>query len=180
MMYVILFLLILGYLRFLSPLIITYQKVDKRAKAPTKAYHKAACFDVYSLETKTISPGNWKELRTGLVFAPWPHIYIPFLNITFTPFGNVAYEIHTRSGLALKRGIRNHLGIIDNDYRGEITIIMYNHQNEKSAHSYPYTIKEGDKIAQIKFYRVPPVWMWKRNKLSKSNRGENKFGSSGR
>lgn len=175
MLYLIVFFLIIIYLRFLSPIIVTYRVVDNKATRPTKAYHKASCFDVYSLETKTIHPGDWKELRTGLAFAPWPHIFIPFLNITLTPFGNVAYEIHTRSGLAKKRGMRNHLGIIDNDFRGEITVIMYNHN-----HSYPYTVREGDKIAQIKFYRVPSVWMWKKEKLSKSVRGENGFGSSGR
>jgi dUTP pyrophosphatase len=176
MNYILIILGIWVYFRYFGPLLITFKKTSTNAITPTRAYGKAACWDVYALENKSIPTGQWREVKVGISFAPWPHIYMPFLNLSLTPFGNVAYKIHTRSGLAIKKGLRNHLGIIDNDYRNEITVIMYNHSNV----GYAYPVKKGDKIAQIEFYRVPSVWMFQVNKLSKSQRGENGFGSSGK
>jgi deoxyuridine 5'-triphosphate nucleotidohydrolase len=165
-------LLIWGYFRYLGPVFITYQKIHPHAIAPTRAYHRAACWDVYSNINWTIPAGCWQEINTGLKFAPAFHFHIPFLNWTITPLGNIAGRIFTRSGLASRRGIRCHLGIIDNDYRGEWTIIMYNHGKD------PVRIRTGDKVAQIDFYRVPSTYMFKVGKLSKSVRGEKGFGSS--
>lgn len=161
------------YLRYFSPLIITYLVRDPLAKKPTRAYHKAACFDVYSVEDVTIPPNQWREISLGIAFAPWPQIYFPKLNFTLTPFGKVAFKIHTRSGLAIRKGQRAHLGIIDGDYRGTITIIMFNHN------SYPVRYKPGNKIAQLEFFRVPTVLFWKKSKLSSSQRGVKGHGSSG-
>ncbi len=160
------------YFRYFGPLFITYQKVNDKAITPTRAYHRAACWDVYSCITWTIPPGCWQEFPIGLKFAPAFHFHIPFLNWTVTPFGNIAGRIFTRSGLASRKGIRCHLGIIDNDFRGEWTIIMYNHGSD------PVRIRIGDKIAQIDFYRVPSTFLFGVKKLSSSERGERKFGSS--
>lgn len=154
------------------PIIVTFKMVHSKAKKPSTAYGKAACYDVYSVDDITIPPNQWRELPIGIIFAPWPHIYIKLLNLTLTPLGNVAYKIHTRSGLAAK-GQRSHLGIIDNDYREEITIIMFNHN------TYPLRYHIGDKVAQIEFYKVPKVVFWQKTKLSKSLRGNRGFGSSG-
>ena len=54
-------------------------------------------------------------------------------------------DIRPRSGLALKHGITvlNSPATIDNSYRKEIGVILYNAGHE------PYTIKKGDKIAQM-------------------------------
>lgn len=167
-------LLVLCYFRYFGPLFIKY-KLDEGAYAPTKAYSRAACFDLYvsdKCETKVIPPGQWRPIITGVYFAPAPHFYFPKLGLTITPFGNIAGKIHSRSGLALKRGIRGHLGIMDNDWRGEWSVILHNHSN------IPYRIKHGDKIGQIEFFRVPHVKLIKSNKLSKSRRGLNGFGSS--
>ena len=166
--------IILVFFRYFGPIIVTFKLHSSNAQKPTQAYDRAACWDVYASEDVLAIPENqWREIPLDISFAPWPHIYIKFLNLTITPFGNVAYEIHSRSGMALKKGARNHLGIIDNDYREALSAIMYNHG------SYPIRIKKGMKVAQIKFYRVPSVWMWRRNKLSKSERGTDGLGSTG-
>jgi|UniRef100_A0A7C3SMM9 dUTP pyrophosphatase len=162
------------YLRYLGPIIVFFQKVDPLAKKPTKSYGRAACWDVYSVESVTIPTEQWRQVRLGIKIAPAFHFYIPFLSLTITPFGNVAYKIHTRSGLAFRKGLRNHLGIIDNDYREELTVIIYNHGK------YPFTVKKGDKIAQIEFFRVPTVIFFHKKKLSNSARSTKGFGSSGR
>ncbi|MCK9542529.1 MAG: hypothetical protein M0R03_10935 [Novosphingobium sp.] len=165
------------YFRYYSPIIVTYKvspDVKKLVKAPQKSYHKAACWDVFSVEDISIPIGQWREIRTGITFAPWPHIFLKWFNVTLTPFGNVAMKVHTRSGLARRKGIRCHLGIIDNDYRGELTILVFNHRTD-----YPVRFKVGDKIAQIEFYRVLSSFMIKVNKLTPSLRGGRGFGSTG-
>jgi len=155
------------------PVIVTFKKIHSKAKDPSEAYDRPACYDLYITEDITIPSGQWRELPTGIIFAPWPHIYIKFLNLSLTPFGNVATRIHTRSSLA-QRGQRAHLGIIDNDYRGEITIIMFNHN------TYPVRYHVGDKIGPVEFYKVPKVIFWQKKRLSNSRRGNRGFGSSGK
>ena len=172
--YVILILIAWIYSRYLSPLIITFKKVHEKAKKPSRVYGKAACWDVYSVETKVIPVGQWREISLGIIIAPWPHIYIPYLKISLTPFGNVATKIHTRSGLAIKKGLRNHLGIIDNDYRKQLSVVVYNNG------SYPVQLKEGERVGQLEFFRVPDVLLWERRRLSKSEREDKGYGSSGK
>ena len=141
------FILVWLYFRYLGPLLISFKKCYSWAQKPTKAYGKAACYDAYAVEDKVIA------------IAPLFHFYIPFLKLTITPFGNIACKIHTRSGWAIKKGLRNHLGIIDNDYRNELTAVVYNNG------SYPVSIHKGNKIAQLEFYRVPSVWLFQKKKL---------------
>ncbi|MFA5398137.1 MAG: hypothetical protein WC346_19145 [Methanogenium sp.] len=172
--YLVLFLIVWGYFRYIGPIIVTFKKTSPLSKKPTKAYDKAACWDAYSTETKVIPVGQWREIPLGIIIAPWPHIYIPFFKLTLTPLGNAAYKLHGRSGLAIKKGLRNHLGIIDNDYRKELSAIVYNNG------TYPVQIKEGDRICQIEFFRVLTSIFIERKKLSNSNRGEKGHGSSGR
>ncbi len=89
----------------------------------------------------------------------------------------VGYEcqVRSRSGLAAKNGIfcLNSPGTIDSDYRGEIKVILANFGNES------FTIKNGDRIAQLVIAKYEFV-QWKEvNQLSDSNRGEGGFGSTG-
>lgn len=163
-----------GYFRYLGPIFISFKKIYPWAKQPTKATGKAACFDAYASEERTIPVGQWREISLGISLAPMFHFYIPFFNVTWTPFGNIACKLHTRSGWAKKKGLRNHLGIIDNDFRGELTAIVYNNG------SYPVRIRNGYKIAQLEFYRVPSVFFIQKKKLSKSIREEKGFGSTGK
>lgn len=172
-LFIIIVLLIWAYFRYFGPVIVCYKIEHPDAQKPTKAYHKAACFDVYSVEDVTIPQNQWREVSTGIAFASWPHIFIPLLNWTITPFGNIAGRILTRSGAARRKGLRAHLGIIDNDFRDIWTIIVFNHNQE-----YPVRIRKGDKVGQIEFYKVPSIWLVRSNKLSKSFRGRKKFGSS--
>lgn len=173
MIYLLVLLGVWIYLRYLGPIFISFKKTQPNSRRPTRAYGKAACWDVYATENVSIPVGQWREVSFGLIIAPWPHVYIPFLKLSITPFGNVATKIHTRSGLAIRKGLRNHLGIIDNDYRKELSAVMFNHG------TYPVRIKAGDKIAQLEFYRVPTALVFQQRKLSISERGDRGHGSSG-
>jgi dUTP pyrophosphatase len=84
-------------------------------------------------------------------------------------------QVRPRSGLAFKHGITvlNAPGTIDSDYRGEISVALYN------ASSVPYTIEPGDRVAQLVVSRYEGV-TFEPGELSESERGEGGFGSTGR
>ena len=84
-------------------------------------------------------------------------------------------QIRPRSGLAFKQGITvlNSPGTIDADYRGEIKVILINLGQER------FTVKPGDRIAQIVFAAVTRAEFELRPALAESARGEGGFGSTG-
>ena len=85
-------------------------------------------------------------------------------------------QIRPRSGLAIKHGLSllNSPGTIDADYRGEIRIIAANLGRE------PYTIKRGDRIAQMIIAPVTRTEWVVVSELEDTSRGEGGFGSTGR
>ncbi len=88
-----------------------------------------------------------------------------------------AYEaqVRPRSGLALKHGLilPNSPGTIDADYRGEIRVIMSNISRT------PYTIKRGERIAQMVVAPVQQVQWEEVSTLNDTQRGAGGFGHSG-
>jgi len=84
-------------------------------------------------------------------------------------------QVRARSGLALKHGLAvvNGPGTIDSDYRGPLGVILGNLGQE------PYTIEDGDRIAQIVFARVAAVEVEEADSLPTTDRGEGGFGHTG-
>ncbi len=84
-------------------------------------------------------------------------------------------QIRPRSGLAAKHGITvlNSPGTIDADYRGEIGVILVNLSNE------PFTIENGERIAQMVFSKYEKVTFEETSELSETERGAGGFGSTG-
>lgn len=83
-------------------------------------------------------------------------------------------RIEGRSGLGFKYGIQPHFGIIDNQYRGDLGVKLYN------LTSKDYQVKAGDKIAQIVAYSLNEMDIQFTDAKSDSTRGKKGFGSSGR
>jgi dUTP pyrophosphatase len=84
-------------------------------------------------------------------------------------------QVRARSGLALRHGIAvlNGPGTIDSDYRGPLGIILGNLGREI------FTVRDGDRIAQIVFARLPDVRMEEASVLPDTERGEGGFGHTG-
>ena len=84
-------------------------------------------------------------------------------------------QVRPRSGLAVKNGVTclNTPGTIDSDYRGEIKVILINLGQK------PFTVKNGDRIAQIVVSPVEQASFCKVDVLSSTARGEGGFGSTG-
>lgn len=116
------------------------------------------------------------DLRSSIdtVILPGSRVTVPTGIYIELPPGHVGY-VMPRSGLARDYGITvlNAPGIIDQGYRGEIMVTLYN------SGSAPFEIQKGYRIAQLVvalFTTVKPVLV---EKLSYSERGNNGFGSSG-
>ena len=139
-----------------------YKKLNPRAQAPERSTPGAAGFDLRAcLEAPLeLAPGRIALVSTGLALAIPP-----------------GYEgqVRARSGLALRHGIAvvNGPGTIDSDYRGPLGVILGNLGTE------PFTVRDGDRIAQIIFAPVIPVNLEERDDLSRTDRGEGGFGHTG-
>jgi len=111
--------------------------------------------------------------ENGIQLYPLQRVLIKTgLRIELPPF--IEAQIRPRSGLALKNGISivNSPGTIDEDFRGNIGIILINLGDS------PFTIKKGDKIAQMVFQRVQKYNLNPIVELSTTVRGEGGFGST--
>ncbi len=84
--------------------------------------------------------------------------------------------VYARSGLATKRGLApaNKVGVIDSDYRGEITVVLYNHGSEAQ------TISSGERIAQLIVTPVLTPAYTETDRLTETLRGTGGFGSTGK
>ena len=120
---------------------------------PIRATKGSAGYDLYCNEAVTLKSGELKK--------------IPLAIKVNCPEGYWA-KIEGRSSLALK-GIYPAGGIIDNDYHGEISVIMYNVSEEE------HTFEKDDRIAQLVFI---PLLLTNETTLSTEERGEGGFGST--
>jgi dUTP pyrophosphatase len=83
-----------------------------------------------------------------------------------------------RSGLALRHGVTclNTPGLIDSGYRGELQVLLVNHDPE-----HDYTVERGDRIAQLVIVRVEQADFVTvaREELGEAERGRGGFGHTG-
>lgn len=143
---------------------INFVKIRSDAVVPTRATKGSAGWDLYAWLTKdiSISHGELVKIPTGIAIE--------------LPHGNAAF-IFARSGLGIKFGIMpaNGVGVIDSDYRGEIQIGLC-----RVADGEPYTIKNGDRIAQMIIMKHENFIFNETTMLSETIRGVDGFGSSGK
>jgi dUTP pyrophosphatase len=110
-----------------------------------------------------------------LVLVPGRHTLVATGLTIALPPGYEA-QIRPRSGLAAKHGVTvlNAPGTLDADYRGEIGVLLINHGDA------PFTIRRGERIAQMVIAKVARVELVTATTLPESGRGSGGFGSTGR
>jgi len=134
----------------------TFEKLHEDAIIPQYQTIGSAGLDLHSILAATLEPGQRMLVPTGLS-----------INLPKDTEG----QIRPRSGLAAKYGITvlNSPGTIDEDYKGELKVILYN------AGDSTFSVEKGDRIAQLV---VAPVY--KLSGLTLDNTREDKgFGSTG-
>jgi dUTP pyrophosphatase len=114
------------------------------------------------------------HIPAGLVMVPGERLVIPTGLVLEIPPGWEA-QVRPRSGLALGHGVTvlNAPGTIDSDYRGELKILLVNLGTE------PFTVQNGDRIAQLVFAPAPRVALEETDAPCASARGGGGFGSTG-
>ena len=137
-------------------------RLDPDLPLPRYAKGGDAGADIVSRTDITLAPGERALVPTGIAIA--------------LPDGYVAL-VHPRSGLAIKHGVTmvNAPGTVDAGYRGELQIILINHDKSESV-----SFKRGDRIAQLVIQRVERAEFVEVHELPGSGRGSGGFGSTGR
>jgi dUTP pyrophosphatase len=136
--------------------------LDPELPLPRYAKGGDAGADIVSRIDITLAPGERALVPTGIAIA--------------LPDGYVAL-VHPRSGLAIKHGVTmvNAPGTVDAGYRGELQVILINHDKSESA-----SFKRGDRIAQLVIQKVERAEFVEVRELPGSGRGSGGFGSTGR
>ncbi len=136
------------------------------ASLPRYATPGAAGLDLCAAlsDPLTVAPGASVKVPTGIAIA--------------LPRGHEG-QVRPRSGLAFRHGITvlNAPGTIDEDYRGEVAVLLVNLGSE------PHTIQGGDRIAQLVVSPVTHVQVERvadPTMLGDTDRGQGGFGSTGR
>ena len=144
-----------------TPLRVLVRRLDPTLPLPTYAREGDAGLDLQAAEAATLEPGGRALIPTGLAVA--------------IPAGYAAFVL-PRSGLALRHGLTclNTPGLVDSGYRGEIKVLLINHDRV------PVTIARGERIAQLVVQRVERAELIEVQELPPSERGAGGFGSTGR
>lgn len=137
-------------------------RLDPEVPLPRYAKGGDAGADIVSRIDITLAPGERALVPTGIAIA--------------LPDGYVAL-VHPRSGLAIKHGVTmvNSPGTVDAGYRGELQIILINHDKSEAV-----SFKRGDRIAQLVIQKVERAEFIEVQDLPGSGRGSGGFGSTGR
>jgi dUTP pyrophosphatase len=137
---------------------IKIKKLKENAKLPKYHHPGDVGMDLYSMEEKTLLPGEHYFFYHGFALE--------------FPIGYAAV-VKDKSGIS-KSGLHTMGGVFDAGYRGEYNTHLVNLSDR------PYTIEEGDKVSQLIIYPVEIVELEETKELSDSSRGMGAFGSTGR
>uniref|UniRef100_A0A8C9AJ67 Deoxyuridine 5'-triphosphate nucleotidohydrolase n=2 Tax=Lemuridae TaxID=9445 RepID=A0A8C9AJ67_PROSS len=136
-----------------------FARLSEHATAPTRGSARAAGYDLYSAYDYTIPPMEKAVVKTDIQIA-----------LPSGCYGRVA----PRSGLAAKHFIDVGAGVIDEDYRGNVGVVLFNFGKEK------FEVKKGDRIAQLICERIFYPEIEEVQVLDDTERGSGGFGSTGK
>ena len=145
----------------MSQIEVLITRLDPELALPRYAKPGDAGADIVSRIDITLAPGERALVPTGIAIA--------------LPDGYVAL-VNPRSGLAIKHGVTmvNSPGTVDAAYRGELQIILINHDPKEAV-----SFKRGDRIAQLVIQKVEHAEFIEVSELPGSGRGAGGFGSTG-
>jgi dUTP pyrophosphatase len=136
-------------------------RLEADVPLPLYAMPGDAGADIVTARDVTLAPGERAVLPTGLAIA--------------LPEGYAAF-VHPRSGLAARAGLGlvNAPGTVDSGYRGEVKVIVINHDRHE-----PLVLSRGERIAQLVFQRVERAVFVEVSALPSSDRADGGHGSTG-
>ena len=142
-----------------QPIEIQFRRLSPRARIPARQTALASGFDLHACIDAPIEVGTMP-------------VRIP-CGIAIAAPADADVQIRPRSGLSAK-GIIATLGTIDADYRGELMVTLY-----CLPDAAPFTVMEGDRVAQLVVSRLAPVEWSEVADLGETERGAGGHGSTG-
>ena len=144
-----------------ADLAVEVTRLDTDLPLPAYAHPGDAGADLLTTVDVSLAPGERALVPTGVAIA--------------LPEGYVAL-VHPRSGLAARHGLSivNSPGTIDAGYRGEIKVMLINHDR-----TLPIELRRGDRIAQLVIQRFERARFIEVGELPDSVRGSGGYGSTG-
>jgi dUTP pyrophosphatase len=133
------------------------KRIHPDAKLPEQKHPSDAGFDISTVESYTLQPGERRTFAPGIT-AEFPPGYVALFR--------------DRSSMAAK-GIHALGGVIDANYRGEWKVVLVNLSDE------PFAVNAGDRIVQCLFRKIEPFDVVEVDLLEGSDRGDGGFGSTG-
>jgi dUTP pyrophosphatase len=134
------------------------KRLDKELPLPKYESKGAAGIDIYSAEFKDIPPRTCLLIKTGIAFEITPG----YMGV-----------IKSRSGIAVKKNTHVRAGVVDEDYRGEVKVLLCNDGNKVVK------LNKGDRIAQVLIVPVTRCTVQESDELAETDRQEGGWGSTG-
>ena len=132
-------------------------KITDKATLPSKAYRNSAGHDLYSAYDYKIPAQGKEKIMTDI------RVKVPE-----GTYGRIA----PRSGPAMQNHISIGAGVVDEDYTGNLSIVVFNLSNSE------FDIKAGDSVAQLICEKIAHPTLIEVTSLTQTERGEKGFGSS--
>lgn len=139
--------------------VLYFKKLSMNATIPMRASQKSAGFDIFSAESKLILSQSQSIIKADIA-----------IQLPRGTYGRVA----PRSGLAAKNFIDVGGGVLDNDFRGCVGVVLFNHHKE------PFQVNKGDRIAQLIVEKICMPKLVEVEELDITQRGIGSFGSTGK
>ncbi len=138
--------------------VLKVKRLRPDAYLPSRKREGDAGLDLYAAEDVELLPGEWTAVPTGVAVE--------------IPRGYVGL-IKDRSGLALHHALHCLAGVVDENYRGEVKVVLINLGKQ------PLKLERGTRIAQLLVVPYLKTRIEEVEELSETERGEKGFGSSG-
>ena len=134
------------------------QRLSAAASMPVRASSGAAGFDLAAAHDAVVPPRGSAVVRTDLA-----------VRVPDGTYGRVA----PRSGLAVRHGIDVGAGVIDSDFRGNLSVVLFNHSDV------PFVAPSGSRVAQLIIEKIETPDVLETQLLGETERGAGGFGSTG-
>lgn len=134
------------------------RRLNEHALLPKRGSAGAAGYDLASCEDTEVPARGRAVVKTGLQIACPPGTYA---------------RVAPRSGLAVKHFIDTGAGVVDEDYRGEVGVVLFNHGDTA------FQVKRGDRVAQLILERIATPEVLEVESLDDTQRGAGGYGSTG-
>lgn len=146
---------------------VRFKKLVEDAVIPTYKTVGAAGMDITAIRTEAIDYGNQLKAYTGIAVE--------------IPKGYVGLLFPRSSVVTTNNRLGNCVGVIDSDYRGEITFVFDNVDvNGDLISDYDYNYQARDRVGQLIILPFPKVELEEVKELSDSERGTGGYGHTGR